>query len=171
MSHGERPLKCCVCGIYTVHPSMERTSADVCLKISHGSYIVTDDKECPVSVAIPNSVMVKMEMLHCSSRWSVPTSTYMTQLASMLSISCHIEHLVNQQSQHTTQWSKLWGRTLRHYRQATKADWQCAPHDDFIKRLKARAARKQTGSELSQRGADRDPTSSLRRGSHVKPAF
>ena len=39
MNRGERPPKSCVCDIQTVHSSIERTSADVCLKKSLGSYM------------------------------------------------------------------------------------------------------------------------------------
>ena len=48
-----------------------------------------------------------MEILHCSSRWSVPTSKQKMQLASMWSISCNIQHLTHQQSQLKIQWSML----------------------------------------------------------------
>ena len=39
INHGERPPKCRVWEIKTVHSLTERTSADVCLKLSYGSYM------------------------------------------------------------------------------------------------------------------------------------
>ena len=100
---GEWPPKSCLCDLYTVHYSTKRTSADVCLNKSLGSYMqltLNIMSWCMVSIAIPNVDRVKSQILLCSNRLSIPTSIYMTQLASMWSIFCNIQHLVNQQSQH-----------------------------------------------------------------------
>jgi len=40
INHGERPSKSRVCVIKMVHSSLERMSADVCLKKSLGSYMI-----------------------------------------------------------------------------------------------------------------------------------
>jgi len=67
---------------------------------------------CMVSIAIPNVLTVKMQILLCSSRLSVPTSTYKTQLASMWSISCNIQHLIHQRSKHKIHWSMFQQKNL-----------------------------------------------------------
>jgi len=71
----------------------------------------------------------------------------MTQLASMWSISCNIQHLAQQQGQHTIQWSMLRERTFRHFRQANTAHWQRNPHNVLMKWMKATVAWRQIGSE------------------------
>jgi len=138
---GGRPPKSHLCEIKTVHSSTERTSADVCLKESQGSYMKQTPNIiswCTVSIAIPNVATVKWQILLCSSWLSVPTSTSMTQLASTWSISCNILHLVHQQSLYKIQRSKLWTRTLRNYWLLIPANRQRALHHDVIKRMEAR---------------------------------
>jgi len=106
---------------------MERTTADVCLQQSLRSYMqqtLNFMSWCMGSIAIPTVVTVKTEILLCSNRLSIPTSTYKTHLSSMWSKSCNIQHLVHPQSQHTTQWSMFWKRTFCHYWQANMAHWQ-----------------------------------------------
>jgi len=106
INHGDRPSKSRVCGMKRVHSLLERTSAAVCLNKSLGSYMIRTlniRSWCTVSIAIPNVVPVKTQILQCSSRLWVPTSTYKTQLTSIWSISCNIHHLVHQQSQNKIQ--------------------------------------------------------------------
>jgi len=75
INHGERPPKSHCCEIKTVHSLMERTSADVCLKKSLGSYIkqtLNIMSWCTVTIAIPNVVTVETRMFLCSTGLSVP---------------------------------------------------------------------------------------------------
>ena len=100
INHSERLSTSRVCVIKTVHSSSGRTSADVCLKKSLRSYMIQTlniRSWCTVSIAIPHVVMVKTQILLCSSRLRVQTSTYKTPLASMWSMSCNIQHRVHQQ--------------------------------------------------------------------------
>jgi len=153
---GERPPKSRVCDRYTVYSSMERTSAEVCLKKTPECDIqqmMNIMSWCTVSIAIPNVVTVKTQILLCSNRISVPTSRWKTQLASMWSTSCNNQHLVHQRSQHKIQWSMLRKWTLRHYRQANTANRQSGQPDDVIKRIQGRVARKRNGSEHFERCA------------------
>ena len=48
---------------------------------------------CTVSIAIPNEVTVKTQILLCSNRLSVPTATLKTQRASMWCILCNISSI------------------------------------------------------------------------------
>jgi len=147
--------------------SSEWTSADVCLKKSLGSYMLQTlniMSWCMVSIAIPNVVTVKTQIVLCSTRLRVPTSTYKTQLASMWSISCNIEHLVHQQSQQKIQWSMFQQRSLYHSQQAITAKRQSAPHDDLIMRIRATAAWKQNWSEALGRCVACDLKRCLRQG-------
>jgi len=85
-------------------------SADVCLKFSPGyclQLMLTFKSCCTVSLTIPYLLTVKRQIRLCSRWLNVPTLTYKTQLASILSISCNIEHLAQQQSQCKLQWSIL----------------------------------------------------------------
>jgi len=156
INHSEQQPKSRVCEIQTMHSSTERMSADVCLKKSLGSYMrqmLNFMWWCMVSIAIPNVVTVKTQILRCSSRLSIPTSTTKTQLASMWSISSNIHYLVHQQSQHKIKWSMLQKRTFHHYRHANTANRQSTSHDDLIKRMTARGAWKLNGSEPLERCA------------------
>jgi len=106
INHGSRPSRSRVCVIKTVHSSSERTSADVGLKKSLGYYMIQTVNIlswCTVSIAIHNVLTVKTQILLYSSRLRVPTSTLKMHLASMWSISCNIQDLVHQQSQHKIQ--------------------------------------------------------------------
>jgi len=69
------------------------------------------------------------------------------QLGSILSISCNIQHLTQQQSQGKLQWSMLQKRSFRNVQQANVANRQSGSHHDVIKRIKASAAWKQKESE------------------------
>jgi len=110
--------------IDTSHSTIERISADICLKTSPWSYMkhtAIIKSCCTVSIAILNEMMVRMQILHCSTWSSIPTLTTTTQLASMWSISGNIQHLPQQQSQHKihAQYSKkepfaTSGRQIRH---------------------------------------------------------
>jgi len=60
--HGDRMSKCCVGVWQPVHSSLERTSADVCLMKSMGSYMIQTlniMSSCTVHIALPHVVMVK----------------------------------------------------------------------------------------------------------------
>ena len=171
INYGERPPRSRLCVIKMVYSSTERTSADDCLKKSLGCYIQQTlhiMSWCMVSIAIPNGVTVKTQILLCSSRFSVPTLTYKTQPASMRSISCNIQHLVHQQSQHKIRLSMLWNRTFPHYGLANTANRQTTPHDDVLKRIQATAAWKQNVSEPWEGCAACDQERSLRRGNEEK---
>jgi len=150
ISHSDQPSKSSYCVIETVYSSSEWTTADVSPKKSLRSCMIQTLNIrwwYLVSIAIRNVVTVKPQILFCSSRLRVPTSTYKTQLASMWSISCNIQHLAHQQSQHKIQWMKFWERTFRHSQQANTANWPSVPHDDVINQIWAKAAWKQNGSE------------------------
>jgi len=142
------------CMIYTGHSSTERTSGDVCPKTYPWCWMTQMLKIrswCMVSIAIPNAVMVKTQILFCSSSSNIPTLTYKMQFASMWSISCNIWHLAHQQSRHMIQWSMLRKWTFPHSRLAHMANRHFDPHDDIIKRMRARAAWKQRSSEPWER--------------------
>jgi len=102
---------------------------------------------CTVSLAIPVLLTVKRQILHCSSWVNIPTLTQKTQLASILSIYCNIQHLAQPQSHHKLQWSMLRKRAFHHSRQANTANRHSGSQDDIIKPIMARAAWKQTESE------------------------
>ena len=124
INHGERQSKSRACVIKTVHSSLERTSADVCLKKYLGFHMIQRRNIvswCMVSIAIPNVVTVETQILLFPSRLRVPTLTWKMQLASIWSISCKIQRLVNQQSQQKIQWSMFRKRTFHLYRQANTA--------------------------------------------------
>jgi len=133
---GERQPKCHVWWMQIGHFSTERMPCDVCLNTSPGSYMnytLTIKSWCTVSMTIPNKVIVKTLILLYSS-WSIlPTLTYKTQLASMWSISCNIQHLAQQQSQHKTQLSMFQKRTFPHFRWANTGNEDSNPHDNVIK--------------------------------------
>ena len=171
LSHGEQPQKSSLCEIQTVRSSTERTSADVCLEISLGSYMqqtLNIMSGCTVGIAIPNVWTVRMQILLCSNRLSVPTSTYKMQHTSMWSISSNIEQLVQQQSQLRIQWSMLRKGTFHHDRQANTANRYSVQHDDVITQIKAQAACKRTGAEPLEHWAACDPKRSLRQGNYEK---
>jgi len=66
INRGLRQPKSRDCLIYTAYASRERTSGDVCLKKSQGSYMKRTIKiksYCIVSITIPILVMVKMLIL------------------------------------------------------------------------------------------------------------
>ena len=132
------------------HSLTERTSGDVCLKTSLGSYLnhtLTIKSQYTVSMTIPTEVTLKTLILLCSNWWNLPTLTQKTQLASMWSISCNIQHLAQQQGQHKIQWSMLRKRTFHHIRWANMANQRRNPHDDVTKWIQARVAWRQKGSQ------------------------
>jgi len=96
---------------------------------------------------IPIVVTVKTQTLLCSSWWNVSTLTLMTQLAPISSISCNIQHLAQQHSQHNLQWLMLHQRTFCYFRRANMANAQSIPHNDIIQQMKPTVASKQTESE------------------------
>jgi len=157
--------------MYTADSSTERMSADYCLKKSLGSYMkqtLNIVQCCKASIAIPNVVMVKTQVLLCSSGLTIPTWTYKTQLSSMRSISCNIQHLTNQQRKHNIQWSKLRKSTFDLYWQANTANLQSAPHDNVIIWMKAGAAWQQKGSGPMEHCTACDVKRSLRRRNNEK---
>jgi hypothetical protein len=58
-------------------------------------------------MTIPKEVSVKTLILLCSNLSNLPTLTYKTQLASMWSVSCNIQHLANEEGQHKIKWLML----------------------------------------------------------------
>jgi len=144
---------------------VERTSGDVCLKISPGSYMnhtLTIKSQCMISMTIPNEVTVKMLILLCSNWSNLPTLTQKMQLASVWSTSCNIQHLVQQQGQYKMQGSMLLNGTFRHFRQANTANWQRNPHHNIINQIKARVGWRKIGSEFWELSAACDLTRSFR---------
>jgi len=136
-------LKSHDCQIYTPNGSRDRTSCDVCLNRSLGYYMklmVTIKSCCTVSITISNLVIVKSQILLCSTWSNVPTVTQMTQLASMSSICCNIQHLAQPQSQYNQQLSILPVRTVRPSLQAYTSNWQRVPYNDVTIQMNARAA-------------------------------
>jgi len=127
---------------------MERISGPVCFKISPGCYMKhrLTIKSCyTVSTTIPNVVIVKTQILPCSSWSNVPTLTYKMQRASRWSTSCNIRNLAQQQTHHKIQWSMLQSRIFCHFRQAYTANQPSFPLDEAIKGMKAQAAWMQKG--------------------------
>jgi len=98
---------------------------------------------CTVSLTIPDLLTVNRQSLLCSSWVNVPTLTYKTQLASILFISCNIQHLAQQYCQHKLQWSMLGKRTFRQFQWANMANRPSGPHDNIMKQIQARAIWKQ----------------------------
>jgi len=152
------------CQIYIAQGWRDRMSADVCLKYSPGYYMklmLSIKSCCTVSLTIPNLLTVKREILLCSRWVNIPTLTWKTQLASILSMFGNIQHLAQQQSQCKPQWSMLRKKTYHHFRQAIMANRHSCPPNDVIKRMKARAAWKQTESEPMGHCATCDANRSL----------
>jgi len=80
----------------------------------------------------------------------------------MWSIPCNIQHLAQQQGQHKIQWSMHRKRTFRQFRRLNTANCQSYPHDDIIKRIKARVAWGQKGSEHWHHCIAYDPKRNIR---------
>jgi len=121
-----------------------------------------------VSVSIPDSLTVRREILLCSRWVNVPTLTQKTLLASILSITCNIQHVAQQQSPRKLQWWMLWRRTFRHSRQAGTVNRQSDQPNHVIMQMKARAGWMQRESEPLGHCAAWDPERSLRRKSDEK---
>jgi hypothetical protein len=90
---------------------------------------------------------VPSEILLCSRWGNVPTLTYEGQLPSILSISCNIQHLVQQQSQWKLNWSGLRKRTFHHFRRANMANQQSGLPNDVNKRMNTGVSWKQNESD------------------------
>jgi len=84
--------------------------------------------------------MVKIELLLCSRSVNVPTLTYKMKLASILSISCNIQHLTQQQRQGKLQWKMLRKRTVCGFQWADMVIGKSGLLHDVIKRMMARTA-------------------------------
>ena len=80
-----------------------------------------------------------------------------TQLVSIWSISCNIQHLAQKQGQHKIRWSMLWKWTCRHVQRANRANRQSSPLVDIIKRMEAWVAWSQKRSERWEDCAAYDP--------------
>jgi len=93
------------------------------------------------------------------------------QLASILSISCNIQHLAQRPSQHKLQWSNLRKRTFHHLQLASSANQAIDPHDNIIKQMKARAAWKLNKSEPKVHCVACNPKTSLRQSEDKKRTF
>jgi len=100
-----------------------------------------------VSLTIPDLLTVRMQSLLCWSWVNIPTLTYKTQLASILSISCDIQHLAQQHCQHKLQWAMLWKSTYRHFRWANMANRPSSSPNNVINRIKERPTQEQTLTE------------------------
>jgi len=124
-----------------------------------------------VSITILNEITVERQIVLCSSWSNVRTLTLMTELASMWSISCNIQHLTQQQGQHKTQWSMLRKGTFRHLCWANTANQKISPHVDIIKWMKATAARRQKGSDHWEHCPASDPKWSFPRWKDRKRTF
>jgi len=122
-------------------------------------------------MTIHNEVTVNTLIFLCSNWWNLPTMKYKTQLASMWSISCNIQHLAQQQGQHKIQWSMLWKRTFCHFWRANMANWRRNPHDVIIKWMKARVAWRQKGPKRWEHCADYDLKRSFQRRNVRKCTF
>ena len=140
-------------------------SADIYLQGSLGYYMKLTLKImscCTVNLTIPILLTVIWQILLCSRWLNVPTLTWKTQLASILSISCNVQYLAQQHSQNRLQWSMLQHRTFRRFRRANTVSWEGGPHDNVIKQMKAEVAWKQKGFERCGHCAVCDPNVSLR---------
>ena len=132
------------------YSSKESTSGDVCPKTSPGSYMehmLTIKSWYKVTITIHNEVTVKTRIWLFTYWWNIPTLTDKTQLASMWSTSCNIQHLAQQRSQHKIQGSMLRKSTINYFGWANMANSQSDPGDNITKWIKARAAWKQKGSD------------------------
>jgi len=153
---------------------METTDDDICLKTSVGSHmkqmlIIT--LCCKVSMTIPNWVTVKMQIMLCWSWSNIPTVPYMIQLASMVSISCNIQHLAQQQCQHKIYWLIIRKKPVWHHWWAHMAYRQRDPHDDIIKLINGRASLQQKWSEPSEHFTGSDLNCNLPRWNDEKHTF
>ena len=165
IDHGVRQPKSHDCQKKIRYCMRERTSADVCLRECPGYYLkqmLAIKSCCTVSQTIPVSLTAKCGFLLCSRWVNIPTLTWKTKLASILSISCNIWHLTQQQSQGKLQGLMLWKRTFRHFWWANIVNRQSTPHNDVIKRMKARAAWTQGMSEPWGHCTTCNPKRSLR---------
>jgi len=108
-----------------------------------------------------NEVTVTMQILLCSSWWNIPTWTLKTQLASMWSISCNIQHLAQQQSQLKIQCSMFRKWAFHPFQQGNTANRWSDPHHNVIKLMKATAAWRQEWSQPSEHCTAYDLTRSL----------
>jgi len=152
------------CQIWTGYTSRERMAGDVCLTKSPGYYMKLALKIrscCTVHLTILILVTVKTQILVCTSWSNVPTFTYKMQLASILSISCNIQHLAQWHGPHKLQCSMLRKRTFHHFAQANPANRQRVRHDDVIKWMKARVVWCQKVCEPLGHCIACDPKSSL----------
>jgi len=123
---------------------------------------------CRVSLTIPNLLTVNRLILLCSRWVNVPTLTWKTQLASIVSISCNIQHFAQQQSQCKLQWSMLRNRSFRHIQQANMANRHSGQPNDMIKRMKARTVRKEKECKHLGYCAPCNPKGSLRSRNNEK---
>jgi len=138
------------CQIFIAPCLRERMSADVWLKWSQQYYMklmLTIKSGCMVSLTIPVLLTVISKIVLCSRWVNVATLTSKMQLASILSITCNIHHLAQQQSQYKQQWSMLRKRTFCHGQWANIGNWQRGPPNNVIKHMKEWAASKQKESE------------------------
>jgi len=138
------------CQIYTRNSSRERMPGEACLKKSPGYYVkltLTTKAYCTVPLTIPILVTVKTQILLCTSWSNVPTLRYKMHLASILSISCNIQHLAQQQSQHKLLWPILRKRTFRYFRWVKTPNRPRVWHDVVITRMKVRTASRQKQSD------------------------
>jgi hypothetical protein len=81
----------------------ETISCDVCFRILQGSYMKRRwmiEAYCTIRIVNPTFVRAKKLILHCSWWPNVPTLTYKMLLASILFISCNIQHLGQNLSQY-----------------------------------------------------------------------
>jgi hypothetical protein len=98
----------------------------------------------------------------------MPTLTEKMQLASILSITCNIQHLAQQQSQCKLQYSMLQIRLFRKFRWENVANHQISPHKKFIKQMMPSAAWKQRESDPLGHCALYNPKRSLQPSNNEK---
>jgi hypothetical protein len=109
-NYGIQPPKLPNCLILIRCTSRERWSADIWLKLSPRYYMkltLTIRSGCTVRVTIVDLLTVKEQILLCLRWVNVLNLTYKTQLASILSITCNIQHLTQPQSPCKRQWSMI----------------------------------------------------------------
>lgn len=100
-----------------------------------------------ISNMIQHEMKVKMNILLHLSWSNVPTLTGYTQLASVLSISCKIQHLTQQHGQQKIQLSKLQKQTSCEFWRVNIANKYSSFHFDVTKQAKVRATFRQTRFE------------------------
>jgi len=93
---------------------------------------------CTVGISIPDVLTGTRAILHCSRWVNVLTLTQKTQLTSILSITCNIQHLAQQYSPPNLQCSILQNRTFSDFQWADTANRKSKQPNDIITWMMAR---------------------------------